>query len=185
MHVCGARRPWLLHADALDPGGCFTCWRTRACSTLTISIRSRGLSPTDSTRWQRFQRLSGAADGRIYLSSEDGDIFVVRAGPTFEILGRYPMGEPLMATPALAGNTMYVRGDGIVCDWEVAGAAFRRPREGGGEGGGEGGARRGHWPPGPVREDLSDRGLRGESGSSGRAGSSFRPALAGRPRPTW
>jgi outer membrane protein assembly factor BamB len=52
-----------------------------------------------------------AADGRIYLSGEDGDIFVVRAGPSFELLGRYPMGEPLMATPALAGNTMYVRGE--------------------------------------------------------------------------
>jgi outer membrane protein assembly factor BamB len=51
------------------------------------------------------------AAGRLYLSSEDGDVFVVRAGRTFEILGRYPMGEPLMATPALAGDTMYVRGE--------------------------------------------------------------------------
>ena len=52
-----------------------------------------------------------AADGRIYLSSEDGDIFVVRAGRTFEILGRQRMGEPLMATPAIAGDVMYVRGE--------------------------------------------------------------------------
>jgi outer membrane protein assembly factor BamB len=51
------------------------------------------------------------AGGRLYLSSEDGDIFVIRAGRTFEILGRHPMGEPLMATPALAGNTIYVRGE--------------------------------------------------------------------------
>jgi outer membrane protein assembly factor BamB len=51
------------------------------------------------------------ADGRIYLSSEDGDIFIVKAGRTFEMLGRYAMGEPLMATPALAGNAMYVRGE--------------------------------------------------------------------------
>ncbi len=51
------------------------------------------------------------AGGRLYLSSEDGDIFVIRAGRTFEILGRYPMGEPLMATPALAGDTMYVKGE--------------------------------------------------------------------------
>jgi outer membrane protein assembly factor BamB len=52
-----------------------------------------------------------AAGGRIYLSSEDGDIFVIRAGREFEILGRHSMGEPLMATPALAGDTMYVRGE--------------------------------------------------------------------------
>lgn len=52
-----------------------------------------------------------AADGRIYLSSEDGDIFVVQAGRQFKLLGRYSMGEPLMATPALAGGMMYVRGE--------------------------------------------------------------------------
>jgi outer membrane protein assembly factor BamB len=52
-----------------------------------------------------------AADGRIYLSSEDGDIFVVRAGPSFELIAKNPMGEPLMATPALAGGRMYVRGE--------------------------------------------------------------------------
>jgi outer membrane protein assembly factor BamB len=51
-----------------------------------------------------------AADGRIYLSSEDGEVFVVRAGPTFEILATNVMGEPLMATPALADGTMYIRG---------------------------------------------------------------------------
>jgi outer membrane protein assembly factor BamB len=52
-----------------------------------------------------------AADGRIYLSSEDGDILIVRSGPKFELLGRIAMGEPLMATPALAGGTMIVRGE--------------------------------------------------------------------------
>lgn len=51
-----------------------------------------------------------ASDGRIFLSSEDGDIFVVKAGSTFEILGKYSMGEPLMATPAIVNGTMYVRG---------------------------------------------------------------------------
>jgi outer membrane protein assembly factor BamB len=52
-----------------------------------------------------------AADGRIYLASEDGDIFVLRSGRTFEVMARNPMGEPLMSTPALAGGTMLVRGE--------------------------------------------------------------------------
>jgi len=52
-----------------------------------------------------------ATNGRIYLSSEDGDVFVIRAGATFELLSKNPMGEPLMATPAIAGNTMFVRGE--------------------------------------------------------------------------
>ena len=51
-----------------------------------------------------------AAGGRLYLSSEDGAIQVVRAGRTFELLASNPMGEALMATPAIAGDTLIVRG---------------------------------------------------------------------------
>jgi outer membrane protein assembly factor BamB len=50
-----------------------------------------------------------AADGKIYLSSEDGDILVVAAGPEFKLLGTNAMGESLMATPAVSEGVMYVR----------------------------------------------------------------------------
>jgi outer membrane protein assembly factor BamB len=52
-----------------------------------------------------------AADGKLYLSGEDGDVFVVKAGPQFELLARNPMGQPLMATPAISGGMMLVRGE--------------------------------------------------------------------------
>jgi len=52
-----------------------------------------------------------ASDGRIILSSEDGDMFVVRAGGQFSIAATNPMDEPLMATPAIVDRTMYVRGE--------------------------------------------------------------------------
>jgi outer membrane protein assembly factor BamB len=50
-----------------------------------------------------------AANGRLYLASEDGDVFVVKAGRTYELLGTNRMGEPLMATPAISGNTIIIR----------------------------------------------------------------------------
>jgi outer membrane protein assembly factor BamB len=50
-----------------------------------------------------------AADGKIYLSNEDGDMLVVTAGPTFAQVATNSMGEFLMATPALSGGVMYVR----------------------------------------------------------------------------
>ena len=50
-----------------------------------------------------------ASDGKIYLPSEDGDIFVVQAGPHFELLQKNEMGEPLMATPAISGGLLLVR----------------------------------------------------------------------------
>ncbi len=51
-----------------------------------------------------------AADGKIYLSSEDGDIFVVKAGPKYELLATNKMGELLMATPAISDGMIFVRG---------------------------------------------------------------------------
>jgi len=50
-----------------------------------------------------------AADGRIYLSNEDGDVTVVAAGREFKAIATNPMGELLMATPAISNGVMYVR----------------------------------------------------------------------------
>jgi outer membrane protein assembly factor BamB len=50
-----------------------------------------------------------AADGRLYFGSEDGDVFVVKAGPEFEVMATNPMGEVIMATPAVSGGMMFIR----------------------------------------------------------------------------
>jgi outer membrane protein assembly factor BamB len=50
------------------------------------------------------------AAGKLYISSEDGDVFVVKAGPQYELLSKNPIGEPILATPALAGDLLLVRG---------------------------------------------------------------------------
>ena len=50
-----------------------------------------------------------AAAGRIYFASEDGQVIVVRAGRTFEVLATNEMGEVCMATPALSGDLLLVR----------------------------------------------------------------------------
>jgi outer membrane protein assembly factor BamB len=50
-----------------------------------------------------------ASDGKIYLSSEDGDVFVVKAGPKYELLSKNPVGEVMMATPAISDGLLIVR----------------------------------------------------------------------------
>jgi outer membrane protein assembly factor BamB len=50
-----------------------------------------------------------ASDGKIYLASEDGDIFVVKAGPKYELLATNPVGEVMMATPAISDGLLIVR----------------------------------------------------------------------------
>ena len=50
-----------------------------------------------------------AADGKIYCGSEDGMVYVVKAGPRFEILARNSVGDPCFATPALSRGVLYFR----------------------------------------------------------------------------
>ena len=50
--------------------------------------------------------LSGDA---VFFPSEVGEIYVVRAGRTFEVLGEHDMGEPVMATPAIAAGMLLIR----------------------------------------------------------------------------
>ena len=47
----------------------------------------------------------------ILLTSEDGDTFVLRAGPKHEIVRTNPLGEPVYASAALANGTIYIRGE--------------------------------------------------------------------------
>jgi outer membrane protein assembly factor BamB len=51
-----------------------------------------------------------ASDGKIYLASEDGDVFVVKAGPKYELLSTNGVGEVMMATPAISEGVIIVRG---------------------------------------------------------------------------
>ena len=50
-----------------------------------------------------------AADGKIYLTNEDGEILVVAAGEKFSHIATNSIGELVMATPALSEGVMYVR----------------------------------------------------------------------------
>lgn len=50
-----------------------------------------------------------AADGKLYFTSEDGDVYVVHAGPEFKLLSKNLMGEICMATPAISEGVMFFR----------------------------------------------------------------------------
>jgi outer membrane protein assembly factor BamB len=52
-----------------------------------------------------------AGDGRLFFVNADGQLTVARAGAQWEALTITELGEKVMATPALAGGRLYVRGD--------------------------------------------------------------------------
>ena len=51
-----------------------------------------------------------AADGKIYCSSESGEVIVLAAGTMYQQLAVNILGESLMATPAISDGVLYIRG---------------------------------------------------------------------------
>ena len=83
---------------------------------------------------QRLPRSSGAFtsspwayDGKVFVTSEEGTTFVVRAGPRFELLAKNTLDDMFMATPAIAGGALYLRGrDYLYCIRQPAEGAARK-----------------------------------------------------------
>jgi outer membrane protein assembly factor BamB len=55
-----------------------------------------------------------AADGKVYLASEEGHVYVLKAGPAFEAVSENEMGESVLATPAISEGTLLFRTQGNV-----------------------------------------------------------------------
>jgi len=49
------------------------------------------------------------ADGKLFVTSEDGVTSVVKAGPTFELLAENTLDEFTVASPAAAGGQLFLR----------------------------------------------------------------------------
>ena len=52
-----------------------------------------------------------AFENKILMTSEDGDTFIIKAGPKHEILGTSSVGEPVYASPAIADGRIFIRGE--------------------------------------------------------------------------
>jgi outer membrane protein assembly factor BamB len=71
---------------------------------------------TGKRLWQerlrgRFHASLVAGDGKVYYAAMDGTVSVVQAGPTFNLLARNKLGEGIVASPALSGRQIFIRGE--------------------------------------------------------------------------
>ncbi len=56
-----------------------------------------------------FSASPWAYNGKIFALSEDGDTYVIAAGPDYELLGKNVIGEMALASPAIASRTLVLR----------------------------------------------------------------------------
>jgi len=86
---------------------------------LLFTFHDRGIvsclrSATGEQLWEekpagRFFSSPLWADGKLYCITMDGDVVVIRAAGTYELLAINPLGETSHATPAIAHGRMYLR----------------------------------------------------------------------------
>ena len=87
--------------------------------TNEVGVVTCAAADTGTPVWK--ERLGGiffaspvGADGKIYLLSETGEMYVLRAGRKAEVLARNDLGERFVASPAISGGTIFLRADGTL-----------------------------------------------------------------------
>jgi hypothetical protein len=86
----------------MTDGGILTCLDAR-----TGEVKYEGgRVPVPAT----FTSSPVAFDDKILITSEDGDTFVLRAGPKYEVIRTNSLGEPVFASIAICGGRLFIRG---------------------------------------------------------------------------
>ena len=62
-----------------------------------------------TTEGGTFSASPWAYNGKIFAISEDGDTYVMQAGPEFKLLGKNSLNEITLATPAVANGSVIIR----------------------------------------------------------------------------
>ena len=96
----------LLYEDylyLLTDAGLMTCMNPRTGEVLYEGKRF----PTPG----KFTSSMVAFDGKILVTSDDGDTYVVKAGLDHEILGKNSLNAPVQTSLALAGDSVYIRSE--------------------------------------------------------------------------
>jgi outer membrane protein assembly factor BamB len=94
----------IVYGDYLYCGsdrGVLSCFE---CTTGKLLYRE-SLDPKGAA----FSASPVAADGKIYFTAENGQVYVVQAGPEFKLLAVNKMAEICMATPAISQGTLFFR----------------------------------------------------------------------------
>ncbi len=83
--------------------GLITCFDAE-----TGTVKYEGKRPSKPAT---FSGSPVATNGKLLITSEDGDTYIIKAGPEHEILAVNSVGEPVYASAAIADGRIYLRGE--------------------------------------------------------------------------
>jgi outer membrane protein assembly factor BamB len=88
-------------------GGIVTCYDAKTGKQL-YRERISGAGAFWASPW--------AAGGKLYCLDENGNTFVLQAGPDFKLVGKNPLNEMFWASPAASGGAVFLRSvDHVYC----------------------------------------------------------------------
>ena len=99
------------HPSPLVYQGCYYVLHDRGFLTCNDPATGKAIYGRQriSTDTATFTASPWAYNGKVFALSEDGDTYVVQAGPEYKVLGKNSLNEMALATPAVAGGSLIVR----------------------------------------------------------------------------
>lgn len=110
-HVAWVRigRGTYMQTPLVYDGILYTCTDSGVFTAYDLKTGEQHARSRISDQGTGFTASGVAGDGKLYYTSEDGDIFVYRAGKDPSRIAVNPMGEVCMATPAIADGNLFIR----------------------------------------------------------------------------
>ncbi len=96
----------ILYGDyyyVMSDKGLLTCF-----DAVTGAVKYEGKRPSKPSS---FSGSPVAINGKLLITSEDGDTYIIKAGPEHEILAVNSVGEPVYASAAIVDGRIYLRGE--------------------------------------------------------------------------
>lgn len=99
------------HPSPLVYRGCYYILHDRGFVTCNDPATGKSIYPRQriSTDTATFTASPWAYNSKVFALSEDGDTFVLQAGPEFKVIGKNSLNEMALATPAVARGSLIIR----------------------------------------------------------------------------
>ncbi len=99
-----------MQTPLLDAGLGYFCFDTGVLSVYKLATGERQYQQRLGGGTSGFTSSPVAAGGHLYITSEEGHSYVLALGSEYKLISENDLGETVMATPAIAGGVLYMRG---------------------------------------------------------------------------
>ena len=99
-----------MQTPLLDGGLGYFCFDAGILTVFQLSTGEKLYQQRLGGGTSGFTSSAVAASDRLYITNEDGHTFVLAKGADYKVIAENDVGEQVMASPAISGNVLYMRG---------------------------------------------------------------------------